>query len=197
MKSLLNCKTLAKGSLLGQIFLLNGERISREVSKTLQIISFNSKSIFQENETHAILNRSLKSEIQVLERERKRLKDALDAHEASCLKSRRRTTTQSNDIDDILAELLQPQLEPKRETADLQNLSATIKVENWTSPVDNNLFMRPVGQMDHLSDKFQPQARLYDQLQHYVPGGHYFADTSALGGNYLDFDNRCIALGMS
>jgi hypothetical protein len=152
---------------------------------------------FQENESLVSQNLNLKSEINKLEREKKRLMDVLANHETSCPKRHKTTQGDVDGYDDIIAEFSQPPLQQKIETDVYpENISfdplPTIKVEDMSSPVEEDIFLRPPDPINYYGDGFQSQTRLYNN--HHVPGSHHFLGVMTLGHTYLDLDNRCIAL---
>jgi hypothetical protein len=155
---------------------------------------------FQESETLVSQNHHLKTEIHKLEREKKRLIDVLSAHETSCPK-RHKTDSASNQLNnyDMLVGDLpttvgysQPQ---KNEEAPLYSDSLSysplpsIKVEDLSSPVDDDIFLRPPEPLGYYDGSLFQTHR--NHLAH-VP--HHFLGVKTLGHTYLDLDSRCIAL---
>lgn len=174
---------------------------NRKLALFILTICFKIKSVLQENESLISQNQNLKSEIRKLEREKKRLIDVLSVHETSCPKRRKTTTTlheSSNNVDgydDIIAEFSQQKSEPSafQENLDFGSLPS-IKVEDVSSPMDEDIFLRPPEPPGFYTDGFQSQTRLYNN-HHHVPGSHHFLGVMTLGHHhYLDLDNRCIAL---
>ena len=68
----------------------------------------------------------------------------------------------------------------------------SIKVEDLSSPIDDDIFLRPPEPLGYY-DEFQSH-RLHNH--HNVPAAsHHFLGVKAhLGHTYLDLDSRCIAL---
>jgi len=159
-------------------------------------------TFLQESESLVSQNQNLKSEISKLEREKKRLIDVLAVHETSCPKRRRTTTTSHggggniDGYDDILAEFSQQKTEPPAFADNMDFVPVpSIKVEDVSSPMDDDIFLRPAEPPGGFySDGFQSQTRLYSNHHHHVPGSHHFLGVMTLGHHYLDLDNRCIAL---
>ena len=149
-------------------------------------------------------NQNLKLEITKLEHEKKRLMDVLAVHEMSCPKRRRHVTGRSDDADAnadaILTELTQHRFEPVGfpETPHFDAIP-TIKVEDLSSPIEEDIFLRPPDPIGCFGDGFPPpQTTLYNHHyhpnHHQVPGLHTFLGVKTLGHTYLDLDNRCLAL---
>ena len=154
---------------------------------------------FQESETLVSQNHHLKSEIHKLEREKKRLIDVLSAHETSCPK-RLKTASAANQLNnyDMLVGDLPTTVgysQPQKDEAPLYSNSLSysplpsIKVEDMSSPVDDDIFLRPQEPLGYYDGSLFQTHR--NHLAH-VP--HHFLGVKTLGHTYLDLDSRCIAL---
>jgi hypothetical protein len=153
----------------------------------------------QESETLVSQNHSLKSEIHKLEKEKKRLMNVLLVHETSCAKRLKPTPTNdtyNNDSYEMLDDSLQDSaayphklVEPPS-FADYTSLPS-IKVEDMSSPVDENIFLRPPEPLSYYDGSAFQTHRLYNN---HVPASHHFLGVKTLGHSYLDLDSRCIAL---
>ena len=129
--------------------------------------------------------------------------DVLSVHESSCAKRLKTTPMQTptnnsynNENYDILDDSLQSNIPyPQKHVenpafADYTSLPS-IKVEDMSSPVDEDIFLRPPEPLNYYDGSAFQTHRLYN---HHVPASHHFLGVKTLGHSYLDLDSRCIAL---